>query len=393
MDFDLDETQRLTVDAARRFLESEIAPVARRYADAPLAKPLVHELLRKIAPFGYGGASVPERDGGPGLDVLTAGLLYEELFRVFPGLGGTAFINEGAALILVRAASPSLKARYLPGLLRGDLVGCAAITEPDVGSNPREIRTLAVPTHEGFRLRGRKSWISNGDVSDFAVVVTRIEGRPGLHRILVDRREHGYTSRELPKLGLASWSTAELAFDDVFVPAENLLGAGEKGNALAETLRGFEWARCFVALAAIGIARAALEEAIRYARERRQWGKPIGQHQLVQAMIADMATELDCARLLVYRGLYLVKKGVRCDRETSMAKYYATEAAVRIASRAVEIHGAYGLSREVPVERCFRDARVLTIPDGTSEIQKLIVARSLLGLDAFGERPGEAAGS
>jgi alkylation response protein AidB-like acyl-CoA dehydrogenase len=384
MNFDPDDEQRLAVDAARRFLEQEIAPVGRLKADTPLPKPLVHDLLRKIAPFGYGPGSIPERDGGLGLDFVTSGLLYEELFRVFPGLGGTAFINEGVALFLARSGSSAAKARYLPGLLRGDLVGCSAITEPDVGSNPRDIRTTATPAPGGLRLRGRKTWISNGDVSDIVIVLTRIDGRPGLHRLLVDRAAHGYASRELPKLGLNSWSTAELSFDDVLVPQENLLGGG---SGLAETLRAFEWARCFVALAAIGIAAAALAEAVAYARERRQWGKPIGQHQLVQALLADMATELDCARLLAYRGLFLVQKGVRCDRETSMAKYYATEAAVRIASRAIEIHGACGLSRDLAVEQHFRDARVLTIPDGTSEIQKLVVARSLLGLDAFGDRP------
>jgi len=172
-----------------------------------------------------------------------------------------------------------------------------------------------------------------------------------------------------------------LFFDDVKVPAENLLGVS--GGGLKETLKLFERARCYVGLISVGIARAALNATLEYAAEREQWGKKIAGHQMVQDMVADMATELECARLLCYRGLALVDRGDRCDTQTSMAKYYATEAAVRIASNAVQIHGAMGLSKELPVEWCFRNARMMTIPDGTSQIQKLIVARNLLGVSAF----------
>ncbi|MBI3993688.1 MAG: acyl-CoA/acyl-ACP dehydrogenase [Candidatus Lambdaproteobacteria bacterium] len=391
MDFDLSEEQRLAVDAARRFLEQDIRPYAEQYRDTVVPKPVMHELLRKIVPFGYIVGSIPERDGGMGLPVLTSGLLYEQLFRVFPGLAGTAFINEGFLLTLYHDGTPEQRARYLPGLMSGDLIGCSAITEPNVGSNVRNVSTKATPAGDGYVINGQKNWISNGGISDACIVVVRHEdAAKGLNRFVVDREPHGYTTRELHKLGLNAWSTAEVFFDNARVPASAQVGAW--GTGLKRTLQLFEWARCFVAITSVGIAQSALDHSLAYAQEREQWGKRIGQHQLIQDMIADMATELDCARLLTYRAMSLVDKGARCDTQTSMAKYYATEAAVRITSRAIQIHGAYGLSQEYPLEGLFRDARMMTIPDGTSQIQKLVIARNLLGgLSAFGEAPRAAA--
>ncbi len=390
MDFELSEEQRMAVDAVKRFLDQEIRPYAERYENEVVPKEVMHELLRKIIPFGYIVGSVPEREGGMGLPVLTSGLLYEQLFRVFPGLGGTAFINEGFLLTLLIDGTPEQKQRYLPGLMSGDLIGCSAITEPNVGSNVRNVTTKATPDGDHYVISGQKNWISNGGVSDACIAVVRhADAAKGLNRFIVDREPNGYTTRELHKLGLNSWSTAEVFFDNVRVPAHNQVGAW--GSGLKRTLQLFEWARCFVAVTSVGIAQAALDLAIAYAQERRQWGKVIGQHQLIQDMIADMATELDAARLLTYRAFWMVDRGARCDTQTSMAKYFATEAAVRITSRAIQIHGAYGLSREYPVERLFRDARMMTIPDGTSQIQKLVIARNLLGgLAAFGDAAPQA---
>jgi acyl-CoA dehydrogenase len=381
MDFDPSDEQRIALDSFRRFVEAEIAPAVAPWRDATIPKDLAHGLLRKLTPHGVGTGWLGESDGGLGLDLVTSGLLYEELARVSPGLAGTAFINEGVALAIATLGTAEQKQRWLPGLLSGESIGCSAITEPGVGSNVRDVRTRAVRDGDGWRVRGEKTWISNAGVSDLAVVVVRGEDESeGLSQVVVER-DDGYRSRELAKLGLNDWSTAELVFDDVFVPAGRRLG--EPGAGLRTTLRLFERARCFVAAIATGIARAALDAAVTYVQNRQQWGKKIGGHQLVQELIADMATELDAARLLMLRGLHLVQKGIRCDTQTSMAKYYATEAAVRIASRAIEVHGAYGLSRELPVELHFRNARMMTIPDGTSEIQKLIIGRNLIGLAAF----------
>ncbi|MEA2625091.1 MAG: acyl-CoA dehydrogenase [Candidatus Binatota bacterium] len=385
MDFQLTEEQRIALDAFARFAEAEIRPITDRHRERPIPHDVAIDLLRALVPYGVVGGWLPESAGGVGLDMVTSGLLYEELARVSPDLAGTAFINEGVSLTLHALASPEQQARLLPRLLAGEIVGCSAITEPDVGSNVRDVKTTATRDGDEYVIRGEKTWISNGGISDFVVVVAR-SGPGEISLFLVEREAHGYTSRDLPKLGLNGWSTAELSFDEVRVPAANLLG--RPGAGLRETLRLFERARCFVAVISIGIARAALDAAIVYARDRRQWGKPIGGHQLIQEMIADMATDLDAARLLTVRGLALVQAGVRCEAETSMAKWYATEAAVRIASSAIQVHGAYGLSRELPVEQHFRDARMMTIPDGTTQIQKLIIARKLLGIDAFGPREG-----
>jgi len=383
MRLDLTEEQKLMQQSVRKFLENEMRPYAEEYADKMIIKEVAHQLLKKLLPFGYIVGAFPEEVGGMALDAVSQGILYEELFRVFPGLAGVAFITQECALSLYEGGSDKQIQRYLPRLLSAELIGCVAVTEPGVGSNPADLTMRAVPEGDFYRLNGEKIWISNGSISDVCIVLAKTgdEGKKSLSRFIVEKEPNGYSVRELKKLGLHAWPTSELFFDNTLVPKENLLG--RPGDGLKETLKAFERARCFVALAAIGIAQAALEAAIQYAQERKQWGKSIGQHQLIQEMIADMATELDAARLLAYRGLYLVGKGVRCDTQTSMAKWYATEAAVRITSHAIQIHGAYGLSKEFPVERYFRDARMLTIPDGSTQIQKLIIARNMLGMAAF----------
>lgn len=203
----------------------------------------------------------------------------------------------------------------------------------------------------------------------------------GLCHILVDREDSPYETRELSKLGLRSFPTSEVVFDDCRVPKENVLVP--PGEGLKTILQLYEGARAMMAIEAVGMAQAAIDSSIQYAKERYQFGKPIGSFQLIQEMIANMVAETDASRLLAYRAFHQIDKGVRCDRETSLAKFYATEAAVRTTSAAIQIHGAYGLSEEFPVERFFRDARSFTIPDGTTQIQKLIVARSILGLQAF----------
>jgi alkylation response protein AidB-like acyl-CoA dehydrogenase len=385
MDFGLNEEQRLAVNSLRRFLDKEIRPYGQQYRDEPIPKDLTHELLQKLIPYGFLVGPIGEENGGLALDYVTQGLLYEELMRVFPGLAGTACISELTAVDIAITGTDDQQDRYLHKLMSGELIGCLAISEPDVGSNPAAMRTKAEPEGDGYRINGQKAWISNGDVSDLCLVVVRTGGddpKRSLSRFVVEREPDGYTARDVPKLGLNSWSTAELYFDDTFVPAGNLVG--ELGTGLKSTLELFERARCFMGLFSVALGQEALDASIQYAQERRQWGKRIGEHQLIQNLIAEMATELDCARLLTYRALSLLDQGVRCDTQTTMAKYYATEAGVRITSKAIEIHGAYGLTKEFPLEQYFRDARVMTIPDGTSEIQKLIIARNLLGMAAFG---------
>ncbi len=270
--------------------------------------------------------------------------------------------------------------------LSAERIGCAAVTEPNVGSDPTALEARAVLNGDHYVLNGSKCWISNGEISDYAVVLCRVEmgdGRGGIAALIVERERSPYEARDLPKLGLKGWCTSELVFDDCRVPRENCLTDRGPGASLQLFTKNLQRSRCRLALMALGIAQAAFEAAVDYARQRRQFGRPIGEFQLVQDMVADMATEIDAARLLTYRAVKLLNQQTLCDREVAMAKSYSTEMAVRVTSRAVQIHGAYGLSPEFLVERYFRDSRVLTIPEGTTELQKLIIGRSVLGLSAF----------
>ncbi|UCG96700.1 MAG: acyl-CoA/acyl-ACP dehydrogenase [Burkholderiales bacterium] len=380
MDFEPTEEQRLALDGWERFVRRDIAPVTERYRDELIPKEAAHQLLKQSIPYGVGAGWVPEEAGGVGLDFLTSGLLYEVLARVSPDFAGLAFVTEGAAIKLHRTGSPALKERYLGRLLAGELIGCSAISEPDVGSGVREMRTRAEPVANGWKITGEKMWISNASIADVVVVLART-GEHQFTNFLVDRAEHGFRSAEISKLGLNGWSLGQIFFDGVVVPEENIMGG--LGGGLRETMHGFERSRCFLSMLALGISHAALAAAIDYAGQRHQLGKLIAGHQLIQSLLAEMAMNLDAARLLVYRALSMMSKGQRCEKEAAMAKIFATEGAVRITSQAIQVHGACGISREFPLERYYRGARLLTIPDGTTQINQLILGRALTGVAAF----------
>jgi alkylation response protein AidB-like acyl-CoA dehydrogenase len=380
LDFSLSEEQRLAIDGWRRHLQHHVLPITSAFLDSPFPKDVAHKLLRLTIPYGVGCGWIPEADGGAGLDFLTSGLLFEELSRTSPDLGGVAWVTEGAALKIQSAGLPATKERYLPGLVSGDLIGCSATSEPEAGSNVREIKTRAKRDGKKYRITGEKLWTSNAAIADFALVVARTDEQQ-YTMFLVDRHEHGFDAREISKLGLNGWSMGQLVFDDVVVPEENIVGG--LGGGLRETMKGFERSRCFVSTLALGIAQSALDASIAYTLQRKQFGKLIAGHQLIQGMLAEMVTELEAARLLVYRALWLLSAGTQCELEAAVAKSFATEAAQRITSKAIQIHGAFGLTQEFPVERYFRNARLLTIPDGTTQINQLIIGRKLTGIDAF----------
>ncbi|MCL4714642.1 MAG: acyl-CoA/acyl-ACP dehydrogenase [Hyphomonadaceae bacterium] len=373
--------QEAMLAAFERLLVREVKPLASALGEAAPSKAQATTLLRALAGFGVGKLFTPAEYGGQGADNVTTGFLFEALCKADGGLGGLASIQDGTTGLFARLATPALREKYLPRLLSGDLSICMAITEPEVGSNPREVRTRARRDGDHVVLSGEKVWISNADISDLAIVVCQLDGTPGLALILVDREESGYTTSNFKKLGLSHWPTGAIHLNDARAPAENVLSAA--GAGLELTLRAFERARCFVGIISLGVAQAAFERAVAYSKERHQWGKPIGAHQSIQIKIAEMAVEIDAARLLVYRGLALLDKGERCDTQTAMAKLYASEMGARVASRAMEIMGAYGLSEEDPMPRLFRDARVMTVPDGTSDIQRLLIARNITGLSAY----------
>jgi alkylation response protein AidB-like acyl-CoA dehydrogenase len=295
-------------------------------------------------------------------------------------------ITAGTAKSIEVMGNEEQKKTYIPPILSAERVGCAGITEPNIGSYTGGVQTKAVLNEDHYVVNGSKMWITNGSFADLCVLLANFDpekGHKGLGRILVDRKISPWVAKAIPTMGDDGKIPAvgELIFEDCKVPKENVLGV--PGEGLKQTLIEFQTARCLVAIGSIIFAKRAVEAAIRYAKERIQFDRPIGQFQLIQDMIAEMITLTDSAKLLTYRALSQVAKGIRCAQETSMAKYYATEAAVKVTSMAIQIHGAYGLSKEYPVERLFRGARMMTIPDGTTQIQKLIVAREALGLQAF----------
>ena len=381
MDFALTEQQRILRDSARRLLEREIAPhVKAEEAKGPMDRATTGALIKKLVDFGYVAGPFPTEWGGSGLDEVSHGVMTEELWRVWPALGVMVLVDGAPASSAIASGNEALARRVVAPILKGEKLGCGAITEPNVGSNPREVQTTAVRDGDHYVVNGTKLWITNGSVADFVMCVCKVKGEPGLSQIIIERSVSPFTTRELDKLGLKACPTSELRFEDCRVPVENLV---VPGAGLKQTLQGFERARAMLAIGAVGIAQTCLEAALTYAGERKQWGKPLAGHQTIQHMIAEMDTLTDAARFIAYRAFYAMDQGGRAARETSMAKYYCCESAVKVASMGLQIHGAYGLSKEFPLERCFRDARTLTIPDGTSEIQKMIVARERLGVSAF----------
>ncbi len=385
MDFDFTDEQKALQDTVRRFLAQKIEPIADEYdRKGPLSRENALKFLKDLKPFGYVGTHVPEKYGGPGLDNVTWGLLHEELRRAYAGLGGVVGITSAGTGGIAECNNEELKERILPGLLAGERIICSAITEPNYGSDASGVDTKAVLEGDHYRINGTKMWISNGTIADYVILVAQTDpskGAAGICQILVEKEKSAFLAREIHKVGVRSFPTAELVFEDCIVPRENLIST--LGEGYRRTLKGLNHARANAAIASVGIAQAAVNASVRYAKERTQFKKLIGSFQLIQEMIADMVAEVDAARLLAYRAFFLLDKGVKCRKEVSIAKAYATEMGVRVTSKAIQIHGAYGLSEEYPVERYFRDARCYTIPDGTTEIQKLIIGREVLGMQAF----------
>src|SRR3990172_2284616 len=384
MDFEFTEEQKMIKDAPRRFMEKEIIPIAdewdRKYA--PLPKQLAHQLLRKLAPFGYISSYIPVEQGGEGTGQVTWGILYEELSRAWAALANLAKWDANWAYRIAYTGSDDQRKRFLPGLLSGDKIGCGAVTEPNVGSDASGVETKAVWQGDRYVMNGAKTWISNGAYCDLVVVTAQREenGKTDISRFVVEKAVSPFEARHIHKMGLRACSAAELSFSDCEIPKENFIADTQGGRGA--TLKMFNMFRPQAALMAVGLSHAAIEASVKYARERTQFGRPIAGFQLVQEMIADMVAETDAARLLTYRAFQLLDKDARCRRECSLAKLFATRIGVDVTSKAIQIHGAYGLSDEYPVERYFRDARVFPIPDGTTEIQKLIVGREVLGINA-----------
>ncbi len=382
MDFLPNDEHELLRESVRSFLEKEMAPLDREYGDREITPELAKQLIKRLMPFGYLGAETAK-------DPLVQAILLDELGRVFPSLLGIQYICGTVAAMVDTRAHASVRARLAGPLLAGDRIGCAGFSEPNVGSDPRSVECKAVRKGDGYVVTGSKTWISNGHFADVAVVFLRLieeDGSERLGELLIDRFESPFESRDIETIGLKAWPLSELFFDGIEVPAVNRLGPAGAAQAARRDRRrkapDFRDARCMCALAACGIAQRAFEIALAYTRERKQFGREIGRFQLVQALLADMAIDLEAARLLSYRArqLMTVKKG---DSEVSIAKAYATEMGVRVTSKAMECMGAMGLTREAYIERLYRDARMWIVPDGTAQIQRLVIGRELTGFSAI----------
>jgi acyl-CoA dehydrogenase len=378
------EEQTLAIEGLRRFLRAEVEPVFNKeYRDLAMPKERMAEFMAGLAALGLVSGAVSEAHGGMGIDWLTLAMLFEEVCAVSIDISTPVLINTFGAYMLEHGAPAHLRDRYLPGLVKGETFVSMGISEPGAGSNVAEIRTRARREGDHYVISGEKTWISNGSYSDFLICTCRTGDDPkrGLTHILLDRVQHPYVAREIHKIAANTQSTAQIFLDEVRVPVTHRLG--EEGDGLRNTLAAFELSRIFVAIQAVGIARRALEEAIRYATERRQHGKSIAGHQLIAGMLAEMATHVDAARLLVHRAATMVDAGQSAVMEAAMAKYFATEAAVKICRQAVQIHGGNGVTKEFLVEKLARDAIITPIPEGTTQIQQLIIARALTGVSAF----------
>jgi alkylation response protein AidB-like acyl-CoA dehydrogenase len=375
--FELSDEQRAVRALARELAEGEIAPHIERW-DREHAFP--RELYDTFAQAGLMGLTVPERYGGAGADCISYALAIEEVARVDAGTATTLSVHLMIAAAILQLGSDTQRERYLPRLAEGQTLAAFALTEPDAGSDAAAIRSTATRDGDEYVLRGRKQWCTNGSYAGVTMGMFRTggAGSKGISAFLVDNASRGISVEKVTeKLGIRTSNTCDLAFDDVRVPAGALLG--REGTGLGKALAVLTSGRIGIAAQAVGILAACLEASLKFAKERMAFGKPIGAFEGVSFKLAQMATDLDAARLLVLRAASLCDRGQPFAIEASQAKLFASTAARKGAAEAVQIHGGYGYTTEFPVERYYRDAKITEIYEGTSEIQQVIIARSLLG--------------
>jgi alkylation response protein AidB-like acyl-CoA dehydrogenase len=378
MDFQLTEAQRMTQQLAREFAAKEIAPYAAQW-DETCTFPW--EVVRKLADLNLLGMIFPQADGGAGLDYLSYALVLEELSRIDGSIGLIVASHTSlCANHIYSMGSEAQRRRYLAPLARGEKLGAWGLTEPNAGSDASGTQTTAVQDGDEWVLNGSKIFITQGSVADIYVIMAATEPsqkQHGISAFIVERGTPGLSAIPMKnKFGVRASDTAQLTLDSVHIPQESLLGQVNRGFIDALTI--LDGGRISIAAMALGIGRGAYEEALKYAQQREQFGQPIAHFQAIQTKLADMATELDAARLLLLRAAWMKDQGLRVTKESAMAKLYASEAATRACNQALQIHGGYGYMTDYPVERYLRDAKICEIGEGTSEIQRLIIARQLL---------------
>ena len=376
----LNSEQQLIVNTVRQFVDKEVVPVA---SGMEHRNEYPHALVAQMQEIGLFGLNIPEEYGGVAVDYTTFAMVFEELARGWLGLSGIVGSHSVLCDVLVRFGTEDQKRRFLPGLATGERRGGICLSEPGAGTDLQNITTTAVRQAETYRINGSKMWITNGRHGNTFLLLAKTDpnAKPahrGMGAFVIEKGAPGLTvSRDIDKLGYKSVETCELHFADFPVPAENLIG-GVDGQGFRQVMTGLEAERLNVAARGLGIARAAFEEAIRYAQRRTAFGKPIAEHQSIQIKLADMATHIEASRLLIYSAAEKKDQGERCDLEAGMAKLFATETAAEVSLDAMRILGGNGYSKDFPVERYYRDAPLVVIGGGTNELQRLIIARNLL---------------
>jgi alkylation response protein AidB-like acyl-CoA dehydrogenase len=379
MDFQLTDAQRAVQVMVRGFAEREIRPIARHYDERG---EFPWEVVKKMAPLGLLGMIFPEEYGGAGMDFVSYILALEEIARQDGGMVLTVASHTSLCCNHIYIfGTEAQKQKYLVPLARGEKLGAWALTEPGSGSDASGLQTTAVRRDDRFILNGTKSFITQGTVGGVYVVLAitdRSRGKQGISAFILEKETPGFRpGKREEKLGLHSSDTAQLILEDAEVPAENLLG--ELHHGFLDTLKILDGGRIGIAAMAVGLARGALEESVKYSKERQQFGRPISQFQAIQWKLADMATEIEAARLLTLRAASRRERGHSTTKEAAMAKLFASEVGMRACTAAIQIHGGYGYLRDYPVERYFRDVKLTEIGEGTSEVQRLIISREILG--------------
>lgn len=378
MDFQLSEEQEMIRQMVREFAEQEVAPHVEQWEEE---EAIPWDIFKKLAELGLLAMEIPERYGGAELDNISYCLAIEQLARVSASLAVVVSVtNSVCCYPILKFGTEKQREKYLVPLARGDFIGGFSLTEPQAGSDASNQRTKAVKNGDFYTLNGTKSWVTNGHVGKLFIIMARTDqkgGKAEISAFIVEDSFSGFSFGTAErKMGIRSSKTSEVILEQCQVPQENILGKEAEGLKIA--LYCLDGARLGIAAQSIGIAQAALEQAVSYAKQREAFGRPLAKFQAIQFYLADMTTRIEAARHLLFRAAYLRSKGKQYSKESSMAKLYASEMANWVTAKAVQIHGAYGYSKEYPVERYYRDARVLTIYEGTSEVQRIVIARGLL---------------
>ncbi len=379
MDFELNENQKLIQDTAKRFAQERIEPIA---SEIDKTGEFPHEIVKEMAELGLMGMIIPEEYGGAGLDFTSLAIAIEEISKASASVGVIVAVNNSlCAYPILTFGNEEQKKKYLPLLATGKALGAFALTEPNVGSDPAHLESTIKDMGDYFLLNGTKRFITNGGEAKIFIVfgtIDKTKEHKGICALIVEKDFEGFSiGKHEDLMGIRSTANCELIFEDCKVPKENLLGNIGEGFKIA--MHTLDVSRIDIGAQSVGIAQAALEKALAYSKERKQFGKYLYEFEMIQEMLADMATKIQAARLLVYYAASLKDKGVpRFSKESSMAKYFAAQVAVEATRLAVQIHGGYGYTKDYAVERYYRDAKCMEIYEGTSEIQKIVIARNLI---------------